>query len=375
MDDLLKNYDRRMIPTYQQPGTPTMVSCEFLIRSISAVDPITMDYEVDLYLRQSWNDQRLCSANLTRALDLSDPKLVQAIWKPEVFFANAKHAAFQYVTVPNVMLRIYPNGNILYMLRLKMTFACMMDLSKYPFDMQICTMEMASFSKTTNELILTWASSNPVQLTETLKLPQYEIKDVKMLTCNATFHIGEFSCIVAEFHLQRSIGFHLLESYLPTILIVIISWLSFWLDVEATPARITLGITTLLTMSFKGSSFQETLPQVSYVKAIDVWMGCCTAFVFAAVLEFTFVNYMCRKQSARHYASVNGTTLKCSTEKLHNEDNCSQEEPECETKENNNVSTINQFYARQFDSISRVAFPVGFLMFNLFYWPYFMYYK
>lgn len=374
MDDLLKNYDRRMIPTYKQPGTPTVVSCEFFIRSIGSVDPITMDYEVDLYLRQSWNDERLCSSNLTRALDLSDPKLVQAIWRPEVFFVNAKDAAFQYVTVPNLMLRIYPNGNILYMLRLKMTFACMMDLSKYPFDMQICTMEMASFSKTTNELNLTWAPVNPVQLTEALKLPQYEIKDVKVLTCNVSFHIGEFSCIVAEFYLKRAIGFHLLECYLPTVLIVIISWLSFWLDVEATPARITLGITTLLTMSFKGSSFQETLPQVSYVKAIDVWMGCCTAFVFAAVLEFTFVNYMCRKQSAaQHYLAMNGTPLKSSTEKLQ-EHIYTQEQPESESKEEN-LSTINQFYARQFDSISRIAFPVGFLMFNLFYWPYFLFYK
>lgn len=72
---------------------------------------------MDLYLKQSWNDERLRSDNFTRSLDLSDPKLVQAIWKPEVFFVNAKKGDFQKVTVPNIMLRIYPNGNILYMLR------------------------------------------------------------------------------------------------------------------------------------------------------------------------------------------------------------------------------------------------------------------
>ena len=62
-------------------------------------------------------DPRLNSSNLTEALDLNDPKLVQAIWKPEVYFPNAKEGEFQYVTVPNVLLRIKPNGNILYMLR------------------------------------------------------------------------------------------------------------------------------------------------------------------------------------------------------------------------------------------------------------------
>nr|CAD7406616.1 unnamed protein product [Timema poppensis] len=75
------------------------------------------DYEVDLYLRQKWQDERLKHSEITEALDLNDPNLVKAIWKPEVYFPNAKHAEFQYVTVPNVLVRINPDGEILYMLR------------------------------------------------------------------------------------------------------------------------------------------------------------------------------------------------------------------------------------------------------------------
>ncbi|GFY78702.1 glycine receptor subunit alpha-3, partial [Trichonephila inaurata madagascariensis] len=43
------------------------------------------DYEVDLYLRQKWLDERLKKPEMSRPLDLNDPKLVQRIWKPEVF--------------------------------------------------------------------------------------------------------------------------------------------------------------------------------------------------------------------------------------------------------------------------------------------------
>lgn len=77
------------------------------------------DYEVDLYLRQKWHDERLKHSDLTEPLDLNDPNLVKAIWKPEVYFPNAKDAEFQYVTVPNVLVRIKPDGEILYMLRYK----------------------------------------------------------------------------------------------------------------------------------------------------------------------------------------------------------------------------------------------------------------
>lgn len=72
---------------------------------------------MDLYLRQKWQDARLQHKDITESLDLNDPNLVKAIWKPEVYFPNAKHAEFQFVTVPNVLIRIRPDGDILYMLR------------------------------------------------------------------------------------------------------------------------------------------------------------------------------------------------------------------------------------------------------------------
>lgn len=121
---------------------------------------------------------------------------------------------------------------------------------------------------------------------------------VYLRTVSLTFcFAGEYGCLKAEIHLRRNIGYHLVQNYLPTILIVVISWVSFWLDVDAIPARITLGVTTLLTISSKGSSIQSNIPPVSYVKAVDVWTGACTTMVFCALLEFTLVNYLWRRKS------------------------------------------------------------------------------
>uniref|UniRef100_T1JG09 Uncharacterized protein n=1 Tax=Strigamia maritima TaxID=126957 RepID=T1JG09_STRMM len=333
LDGLLKTHDRRATPTHNLEslkvqsaktvfsiGIPTTVSIEMFLRSFGSINPETMDYEVDLYLRQSWVDERLNLVNLTHELDLNDPKLVQMIWKPEVFFPNAKEAAFQIVTVPNLLLRINPGGNILYMLRLKLTFSCMMDLAKYPLDRQVCSIELSSFTKTTRELLLTWSPEKPVKIIDGLKLPQFELQQIVPTDCIETFSIGEYSCLRAKFVLERSVGYHLVQSYLPTTLIVIISWVSFWLDIDAIPARVTLGVTTLLTISSESTGIRSNLPPVSYVKALDVWMGTCTTFVFAALIEFTVVNYLFRRKelnSTRNNDDHRNSSLAETTAHMH----------------------------------------------------------
>ncbi|XP_042880327.1 glycine receptor subunit alpha-2-like [Penaeus japonicus] len=195
LDDLLQQYDRRATPT-NHLNNATTVNCELYIRSFGSIDPNSMDYQVDLYLRQSWVDERLNHDDIKQPLDLNDPNLVKAIWKPEVYFPNAKHAEFQFVTVPNVLVRINPNGEILYMLRLKLVFACMMELSKFPLDSQVCTMEIASFSKTMKELNLSWKSDAPIKMYKNMRMPQFEMEEIVPTTCQESFQIVLRDCQV-----------------------------------------------------------------------------------------------------------------------------------------------------------------------------------
>ena len=97
-----------------------------------------------------------------------------------------------------------------------------------------------------------------------------------------------------ELTLKREFSYYMLTIYVPTCMLVIVSWFSFWIDHKAVPARITLGVTTLLAMSTTQASIQNSLPPVAYTKAIDVWSGVCVFFVFSALLEYALVNYASR---------------------------------------------------------------------------------
>ena len=83
---------------------------------------------------------------------------------------------------------------------------------------------------------------------------------------------------------MRAMGYYLIQVYIPSSLIVIISWVSFWLNRGATPARVGLGVTTVLTMTTLMASTNAALPKISYVKSIDVYLGACFFMVFASLL-------------------------------------------------------------------------------------------
>ena len=82
-------------------------------------------------------------------------------------------------------------------------------------------------------------------------------------------------------------------------MLVIVSWVSFWLDNRSVPARVALGVTTLLTMSTQIAGVNRSLPPVAYTKAIDVWQGVCVGFVFSALMEYALVNYALRGAGRR----------------------------------------------------------------------------
>ena len=95
-----------------------------------------------LYLRQIWRDDRL-AFNGERNVTLNH-KQFDRIWTPDVFIRNLKSGIFHTITVPNRLIRLSPDGTILYSQRLTVTLACDMILNKYPMDTQMCRIEFGS---------------------------------------------------------------------------------------------------------------------------------------------------------------------------------------------------------------------------------------
>ena len=106
---------------------------------------------------------------------------------------------------------------------------------------------------------------------------------------------GAYDTLSVTFILRRNIGFYVFQYLLPCALIVILSWVGFWIDYQSTPARASLGITTVLTITTLSNSIRSSLPQVAYVKSLDIYLLSCFVFVFASTAEFALTGITARR--------------------------------------------------------------------------------
>ncbi|CAH1264589.1 GABRB3 [Branchiostoma lanceolatum] len=302
IENLLKGYDRNLRPNFGGPAVDVLVSMQ--IASIDQISEVDLDYTITVFLRQYWRDNRLQYTGTNKSLSL-DGRLVEKLWVPDTFLVNSKSSFLHRVTVDNRLIRIEPNGNILYGMRITAKIACPMDLRKYPLDEQNCTMELESYGYTTNEVTYDWKNgSASVQGLLNLELSQFTLVSYDTVLTKEVYETGTYARLSFSFLLCRNILYFILQTYLPAILLVIVSWVSFWINHESVPARIALGITTVLTMTTVITGAKSSLPKISYIKAIDVYLGMCFLFTFAALLEYAAVNFEASSRTRRETKST-----------------------------------------------------------------------
>ncbi|XP_058055080.1 gamma-aminobutyric acid receptor alpha-like [Anopheles bellator] len=353
LDNLLRGYDNSIRPDFG--GPPAVIEVDIMVRSMGPISEVDMTYSMDCYFRQSWVDRRLAFSGAQDTLALSISMLGR-IWKPDTYFYNGKQSYLHTITTPNKFVRLYQDGRVLYSSRLTIKAGCPMNLEDFPMDTQRCPLKFGSFGYTTNDVLYRWNSGrSAVAIAEDMKLSQFDLVDCPAGNVtdrvvhntasagatvlngasnadlelglvldggtgratatgggsgnsNGKLYVSEYSMLLVSFHLQRHMGNFLIQVYGPCVLLVVLSWVSFWLNREATADRVSLGITTVLTMTFLGLEARTDLPKVPYPTALDFFVFLSFAFIFATIIQFAIVHYFTKYGSGECYFSVEELT-------------------------------------------------------------------
>nr|AAB81966.1 gamma-aminobutyric acid receptor subunit [Lucilia cuprina] len=299
LDSFSVSYDKRVRPNYG--GPPVEVGVTMYVLSISSLSEVKMDFTLDFYFRQFRTDPRLAYRKRPGVETLSvGSEFIKNIWVPDTFFVNEKQSYFHIATTSNEFIRVHHSGSITRSIRLTITASCPMNLQYFPMDRQLCHIEIESFGYTMRDIRYKWNEGpNSVGVSNEVSLPQFKVLGHRQRAMEISLTTGNYSRLACEIQFVRSMGYYLIQIYIPSGLIVVISWVSFWLNRNATPARVALGVTTVLTMTTLMSSTNAALPKISYVKSIDVYLGACFVMVFASLLEYATVGYMAKRIQMR----------------------------------------------------------------------------
>ncbi|XP_041336355.1 gamma-aminobutyric acid receptor subunit rho-1 isoform X2 [Pyrgilauda ruficollis] len=408
-----------MRPGFGGPAIPVGVDVQ--VESLDSISEVDMDFTMTLYLRHYWKDERLSFPSTNNQSMTFDGRLVKKIWVPDMFFVHSKRSFIHDTTTDNVMLRVQPDGKVLYSLsecrlqcfvnagegqrlpdRVTVTAMCNMDFSRFPLDTQTCSLEIESYAYTEDDLMLYWKNGNDsLKTDERISLSQFLIQEFHTTTKLAFYSsTGWYNRLYINFTLRRHIFFFLLQTYFPATLMVMLSWVSFWIDRRAVPARVPLGITTVLTMSTIITGVNASMPRVSYIKAVDIYLWVSFVFVFLSVLEYAAVNYLTTVQERKERKLRDKPACACSLPQprtmmvdgsyndgdvnelghFMSEDGDKQDRMMVQLalgSERGSARRKNQRYVSMridthaIDKYSRIIFPGAYILFNLIYWSIF----
>ncbi|XP_051733783.1 gamma-aminobutyric acid receptor subunit alpha-6 isoform X3 [Ctenopharyngodon idella] len=356
-----------------------------------------MEYTMDVFFRQTWIDDRLKFEGPIEILRLNN-LMVSKIWTPDTFFRNGKRSISHNMTTPNKLFRIMQNGTILYTMRLTINAECPMRLINFPMDGHSCPLKFGSYAYPMSEIVYTWKKGPLFSVEvpqESSSLLQYDLIGQTVSSERLKSNTGEYIVMTVYFHLQRKMGFFLIQTYIPCIMTVILAQVSFWIDKESVPARTVFGITTVLTMTTLSISARHSLPKVSYATAMDWFIAVCFAFVFSALIEFAAVNYFSTLQANKELRRANmacaaataaarsdgevvsnpldpGGVLKKRLNSLSQRDATDRfpRPPQCDFHQQGSTVPANNMLIGTsiIDKYSRILFPLSFGAFNLVYW-------
>nr|XP_032289901.1 uncharacterized protein LOC6624476 isoform X10 [Drosophila virilis] len=288
-----KRYDKRLLPPVN--GTLT-VNVNVLLLSLASPDESSLKYEVEFLLNQQWNDPRLQYGNKSHYDFLNALHHHDSIWTPDTYFIM--HGDFKDPIIPmHFALRIFRNGTITYAMRRHLILSCQGSLHIFPFDDPKCSFSMESISYEEAQIKYVWKNDEDTlrKSPSLTTLNAYLIKN-QTTACDQNSWRGNYSCLRVDLIFTRDRAFYFTTVFIPGIILVTSSFITFWLEWNAVPARSMIGVTTMLNFFTTSNGFRSTLPVVSNLTAMNVWDGVCMCFIYASLLEFVCVNYVGRKR-------------------------------------------------------------------------------
>lgn len=259
--DLFADYNKDLLPQWQEDA-PVVINITLSLFGIREFDELTGKFSVMAELHLSWTDFRLkwdpSVYNISQRLVIPKKK----IWTPNLVLINPYDSLKGFVDdVFPVTLR--NDGKVIWIPSDIISSVCDVDVTYYPFDIQICRLEFLCAGYNRKSVVLNNPSPE-VSLTHYSKHGEWKL-------LNATYPIKHGGYIVAEIAMQRRSTFIVLNIILPVVCMAVLNLFVFILPIES-GERVSYAITVFLAIAVFFTLVSDNLPKTSFRTAIIMYI-------------------------------------------------------------------------------------------------------
>ena len=162
-------------------------------------------------------------------------------------------------------------------------FQCQYQLHRYPFDIQVCSIILVVRSLDLDTVTLL---PGKVDLIEERELTMYTITDIRIEKSNPENDNEGIRMVLV---LKRKIVNECLTTYLPSVLLILITYATTFFKPFYFEAALTVNLTNMLVMTTIFIAVMGKLPSTAYVKFIDLWLIFGQLLPFAEVVLLTWM--------------------------------------------------------------------------------------
>jgi len=365
-----KEYDPQRPPfLYRDDGAKKMnLHFTFSIREISEVRDAEQVMKIPMYLAVEWKEVRLVinSNHFSWEDDSTGPKgenteeaeTMKHLWKPNLEIYGLEDFTTHKVLGEMAGLRITKEKYIKYDTKVTLEISCQMDFTMYPFDSHTCTFQVGSYFYDMNSITCSSQLIDPSIESDFVERNLQHIVGWRNLSEEKTvvrLTSGSYAACGFEILLTRKHEPLVYQVYIPCILFVTVSWISFIIDPKVVPGRMSLLVILFLVIinTFNAVKVNAPSSSSSSLNAIESFIVTCIFSIFSAIIEYAVILAILtlrtepKAETSYSLASVNNENVEPSVWKRMN-------------------VLVNQ--PRIFDGASIVIFPVGFFLYNIHYW-------
>lgn len=260
------------------------------VLDIDEIDDANQTFTANVYLRLRWQDDRLAKPGTAiRQVHLEE------VWNPRIILANQQGIIAK--ALPNVV-QVRPDGEVMYHQRYTGRLSQPLRLSEFPMDKHRFNVQFIATGYQADELNLVPDVHDATgviggSMAADLSLPDWQIlKHEAVAEPYQPIEQIRSAGFVFRFEAQRYVAYYLWQVILPLAMVVVMSWVAFWINTEHVGVRIGVATSSILTLIAHRFVLANLLPRLPYMTRMDYFTVGSTLLVLLALVLVTWTSVL-----------------------------------------------------------------------------------